>query len=408
METRGLFLTFFALVMVVRGKLECLSPEKFETDHNASFIESYQSYKDTEPGLSLHRFLLETGDNYSSPKKNKVYFVYNYFKHTGVRRMFLDDEKKNPEAEREVKTLRGLCEMRTYDVSDKYVCKHSFIAGYYGCVVDEKAVYLFQEYWNDSLFSSQFLASFQELPPFKRVEVMLDIIDKFIELHRIGIVHSDIRPFNIIFNKDSRLSFKITGFKYANPQGGAFLGGTPGYLAPERDDKSKLADPLSFTEDVFSLAMTLVEMEAHSEFLPSIPDQECFQDEEKPSDCKSKIFAGLDKIFNEERGLISLLGVFRTALNSDANVRFPTMKKFSLAIIEEFRKLEGAETNEKLPQNGQIHQGFWRNQIRCTNFSSNRFTRVVSDIAHYVFSPKDCDKDENSVVASTGNAKQQI
>ena len=74
------------------------------------------------------------------------------------------------------------------------------------------------------------------------------------DIHNQGIIHKDIKPKNILFDKTGY--FKICDFGVSKEKASSRYGGTMGYMAPEVV-KNK---PNSFQADFFSLGVLLHKM----------------------------------------------------------------------------------------------------------------------------------------------------
>ena len=410
MTRRGVILLhLFLFFMVAKADFQCITASDFNKKHSSLGDEVFRSYKTNVTRDDYHKFLFDSGISLHPQALDQIKVLEGLEPKTRIKQMFLSEAIKKENAEREVKNLREICGVTEKDVSMSNRCKSPFVADYYGCVVDSKAVYLFQEHTILSLFDVKFRQLYRFSKPLHRIGIMLDVIDRFIELHELGFVHSNIKPENILTDTYENFEFKITGFKYANRKGEIFMGGTLGYVAPERCVKNYKKDLLSFTEDVFSLAMTFAEIEEGFTTPSVFANDGCFNYEHKLPECKDKIFKGLDNIFSEKKGLRSLLPVFEEALSFDPKLRYPTMKKFSLAILDKFKALEGAkefaDDMKKIKDSKSLEKktrSFWIDQIPCFNFFTNPFFRFLTDIYHKIKLPKFCENIESNNKFATG------
>ena len=238
--------------------------------------------------------------------------------------------------------MRELCGVENKEFFDMKDCKHHFIADFYGCVADQKAAYIFVkeiEYFEDkfSCLPDEILED-----PFERARMMLDIIELFVGLHKIKYVHGDIKPENIM-SFIPYYQHKIVGFRYTNKEGGDFLGGAGGYLAPERRAKDSKLAGLTVQEDIFSLAMTLLKLEELDISVDDLIPNTCFETKDSQSKCQENVNEKVEEVFSKEDPLYSLRSVFKKALNFNPDDRYETMEKLSKAILKRLKKLEGAK-----------------------------------------------------------------
>lgn len=95
------------------------------------------------------------------------------------------------------------------------------------------------------------------LPPAEVARIGSEIASALSAAHRVGIVHRDVKPGNVLLAEDG--TTKLTDFGISHALGDAtltatgMLTGTPAYLAPE----IARGQPASFASDVFSLGSTL-------------------------------------------------------------------------------------------------------------------------------------------------------
>ena len=102
----------------------------------------------------------------------------------------------------------------------------------------------------------------QRLPLARILEIGSEILDGLAYLHDQGIIHRDVKPGNILIEKDTG-TVKIIDFNVStNALDDTSVLGTPGYKAPEVSKMNP--DPWTPASDVWSTGVCLVELLAHA------------------------------------------------------------------------------------------------------------------------------------------------
>lgn len=83
------------------------------------------------------------------------------------------------------------------------------------------------------------------------VEFVARLAEALAPLHASGLVHGDIKPSNVLVATDG--TPRIVDFGVARPAGGAFSGGTPGFIAPEL----LRGEPPSAAADLYGVGVLL-------------------------------------------------------------------------------------------------------------------------------------------------------
>ncbi|GII02446.1 serine/threonine-protein kinase [Planobispora takensis] len=110
------------------------------------------------------------------------------------------------------------------------------------------------------------------LPPVQVARIGLDVLGALVAAHRVGVLHRDVKPDNVLLATDGRAV--LTDFGIAVLEGdssvtrtGALIG-TPAFIAPER----AMGGPAQFASDLWSLGVTLyMVVEGHSPFQRAHP-----------------------------------------------------------------------------------------------------------------------------------------
>lgn len=135
---------------------------------------------------------------------------------------------------------------------------HPNIVQIYDTGVDEGRYYIVMEYLPE-MNLKEVIKRYAPLPLHKVVEVAIACSEALAYAHRMGIVHRDVKPHNVLFTDDGRA--KLSDFGIAAAAGEAGLTadgkvlGSAHYIAPEQAQGAE-AGPQS---DVYSLGVTLYE-----------------------------------------------------------------------------------------------------------------------------------------------------
>ncbi|MGW1557715.1 protein kinase domain-containing protein [Streptomyces sp. NPDC002144] len=142
---------------------------------------------------------------------------------------------------------------------------HPHVATVHDVVVHEGLPWIVMEYVPDAVDLQAVIRSSGPLPPARVAEIGLAVLDALTAGHRIGILHRDVKPANILLapdaSGDAYARVLLTDYGIAlmpeshEPRLTATAGilGTPGYLAPER----ARGEPPTPAADLFSLGATL-------------------------------------------------------------------------------------------------------------------------------------------------------
>ncbi|MEU1183866.1 protein kinase [Streptomyces sp. NPDC005820] len=152
---------------------------------------------------------------------------------------------------------------------------HPHVATVHDVVVHEGLPWIVMEYVPDAVDLQAVVRRSGPLPPAQVARIGLAVLDALTAGHRIGILHRDVKPANILLSPDASGDFYarvlLTDYGIAlqpesrEPRLTATAGilGTPGYLAPER----ARGEPPTPAADLFSLgAMLYASVEGRGPF----------------------------------------------------------------------------------------------------------------------------------------------
>ncbi|MER5292083.1 protein kinase [Streptomyces pharetrae] len=139
---------------------------------------------------------------------------------------------------------------------------HPHVATVLDVVMHEGLLWIVMEYVPDAADLQVVIRRFGPLPPVQVARIGLAVLDALTAGHRVGILHRDVKPANILLAPDAtgdpHARVLLTDYGIALPReprltATAGILGTPGYLAPER----ARGEPPTPAADLFSLGATL-------------------------------------------------------------------------------------------------------------------------------------------------------
>ena len=149
---------------------------------------------------------------------------------------------------------------------------HPHVAAVHDVVMYEGLPWLVMEYVPDGVDLQTVLRRSVPLPPARVARIGLAVLDALTAGHRIGILHRDVKPANILLAPDASgdpyarvllTDYGITLQPESHEPRLTATAGTPGYLAPER----ARGEPPTPAADLFSLGATLyAAVEGHGPF----------------------------------------------------------------------------------------------------------------------------------------------
>lgn len=239
---------------------------------------------------------------------------------------------------REIELLKKMCGKKpTEAIAPFSDCKKSEVSAFRGCVEEKDSVYIFLRRAYSSLEKTEMLKKYRSFEPIKRIGVFLNILDLVIALHKKKIIHSDIKPANIVSLDPELKEFELIDLGMAGTEELRYNGGTKYYFPPE---VSPVYSPKKLEPriDVYSLAITMMALEIDFEKGCRDIDPNCFEKKLSFS-CHASIIEQVDEVFKADKRLKVLESIFYKALSFYTNKRYSTVEEFSREIVQSLDKL---------------------------------------------------------------------
>ena len=256
----------------------------------------------------------------------------------------LNPKKSSDETdvEREIIILKYVCGVATDDTFNLFIlCEEAPIMPFYGCVEDKNEVFIVQQKALYSLKDEKALNVYRRFSAMDRIAVILRILDNIIHLHSLGIIHSDIKPANIV-SKDVLLEFiKLIDLGMAGIDTLDFFGGTKLFLAPEYL-QSHSPKKLSPQLDIYSLAITIMYLEKGFTKLYYKISSDCFEVEFN-EDCHKQLITAVTTILKPGHPLYHVRPIIIQALSYKKEDRQGSAQEVSIQIIVATSNIEGSD-----------------------------------------------------------------
>lgn len=334
------FILLLSLFSTAKTTYTCASPIDFDREN----LDIKQSYSKVLTQLNangdfLHRIIFDHSKSLFVGGFGEVKEYNMGGKNFVIKKIVPKNKRHVTMMEKEIELLKVICELEPKVVYNKLEqCKSRAIAGFYGCVEDGMILYIFQEKMNTDIQKEGIIKTYSNLRGQQKADIMLQMISKFEEIHQKKIIHSDIKPSNIMIKENDFSDIRIIDFGMSDYLGKYIKGGTPYFISPELTKKKS---KLSVEGDIYSLAATFAMMENSTYiFLSTKMDKVCLDPTRKPSDdCVTNYRKGIIASFNSANETSRLANVMKQALNLDPSKRFKSMTLFKTAIINVYYTL---------------------------------------------------------------------
>ena len=363
------FFAFWYLLNVCRAQPLCPNIIEFE-ENNKDFLG--QDYLESKsPGVNSYtNYLANTSKQLSNGKFGEV-FQLKYNEKIVFKKLIIYTKEDEKYYYREIEMLRFICEHEVEEYKVLTVCRSHAIAAFKGCIFDLKKFYLFQEKMSFSLDDVTIQSAFRDKPPLEKLRIMLDIIDRFIVLHARGVIHSDVKPANIMMKYMDFTEFRIIDLGFADKEDKYYNGGTGGYFPPEMYGLDEEKYKLHPRVDVFALGVTFTQMAGLFDLrLTYIKENMQTNTDNWKQHYADKIHKRLEEIFNSDKNLDIIIPCIMQALNLDADSRIQSMKNFANILIsimitiknyekflkDYFQKFQNENSNNEF-------FGYWKSEL---------------------------------------------
>lgn len=359
MKPQLLLLVFVNHVfMVGEAMSQCANKEEFDQNAKKLFNKDDMSTQIEKSGVKI-----------GSEENGSIREIVGFENLVAMMSTFYA-EKKEIQLRRELTMLRRVCGQTEADYKGTADCQSKIIPYFYGCFTHGRVMFLIKEKMGFNLDDLQIQSAFEKLSPLNKIRIMLDIVDKYIELHKLNIVHNDVRPASIVMKNKDFTDFRIINLHLSANKGEDYILGTDGYRPIETyylDEKVKTMD---FVIDIYALGLTFIEITGDFVIQMDYFQEKCFKGEDKIEKCSEKLKQGIHSIFTEKRNLISLVPIIKKAVDFESSLRFQSMEEFANALISNFLGRQGVRVflnklfeAEKKNESASNFPSYWRTKV---------------------------------------------
>ena len=342
MAKLSVFFAFWCLLNVCRAPAVCSDIRDFEKN-NLDFLGNDYLKTREENVYGYIKHISENSKEISAGAFGKLYALH-YDNDIVYKLVDYSNAKQKEHADREATNSRHVCGHEKHEYNKITKCRSPAIAAFIGCIVYIDYVFLFQERMFSDFSKKTIKNDFRALSHFERMRIMLDMIDRFIELHAKGIIHSDVKPANIMMKYKDFTGIKIVDLGFADNEGAKLHGRTDGYLPPEMYRLFRRLNRLRPRVDIYALGVTFAELAGKfNTDLTYISKDTQNNNTDWKTKFKDEIHNNLNQIFYSEETLVAILPEIERALTFEEKDIFKSMEEFSDAFMLKMKTITDHE-----------------------------------------------------------------
>lgn len=169
---------------------------------------------------------------------------------------------------------------------------------YHACFYSDPHLYIVQEKLHSDLDSASVLVVLKNLPVIERLKKYRLIATKFVDLHKAGIIHEDVKPQNIMTTDEDLTNFKLIDFGISKTrEENAYLG-SPAF---NTDDKKIFPGGLAIPfHDIYALGITFAVLESNFNSVIKGVDADCFL-RKMNVNCQKNLANNIKKILEKSK-----------------------------------------------------------------------------------------------------------
>ena len=344
---KTLILVIFVYFNSVDGnsKYGCMSLDVFNAIYKDFFSEDIVKYSKSN-NISLLDAAMKKSKPIGKGSFGKVVLIDNKKPRLALKFVRPQNIIEMIALKNEIEMMKELCEEKFDENSTELIsCEGKEIAAFKGCIENKDSVYILQREAYDTLKGFPIYWRYHKQPAIKRAVMMMRILEKVASLHLKGIVHSDIKPENVVVVTDAMKEFELIDLGMARKANLKFVGGTQLFYSPEYWNGMETLIP---ELDVYSIAISLLDLEAFFSSFISSTLKHCFKHDFIPNqkiqlteECHKLIVDEVPKFFKNKESPKVFIDIFKKALAYNIEDRFSSAIEFLVNIIDNLYLIPG-------------------------------------------------------------------